>query len=496
MTTVNENNNMQPTSDRIDSQAKNRSNSSVDDEIDVSVWFRTGQRKTGYIRGRTFDLKEVQYSAIDNNAILEGDILLGTLEEVEKFGEMVQSGAVPRGIGVTNRDKRWPKGIIPYVIDESISVERHEIIHRAMEHWREKTPIQFVERTSGNENKYPNYVRIQKQENGCFATLGMAKNEQIINLGDNCYEFGIIVHEIGHTVGLYHEQSRENRDQFVEVLKDNIEFKDEVGGGPSRDQPDGENDTYVINFAQEINDGDDIGEYDYDSIMHYPSTAFGRKVNGKTLTTIEPLEPNKEEKRKRMGQRKGLSQGDIAAVKYMYKDIVEPVPTPEPTPTPTPEPNPTPEPTQPTQETDIVSVYQYYADKPVWRYLYDKKQSEDFVRDGWKFDRIVFQAFGPKQAGTVPVYRFAAEGEPWRHMLSQKAEIDGWINEDVVFYAFEDEKPDIQDSSLAERLRPIYQYYAIDTEGRWRYQYSPKSDIKDGWQSEGPAFYALLPTNA
>jgi hypothetical protein len=40
--------------------------------------------------------------------------------------------------------------------------------------------------------------------------------------------------------------------------------------------------------------------------MHYPSNAFGKMVNGTPLTTIEPLDPDKEGKRRRMGQRRGL----------------------------------------------------------------------------------------------------------------------------------------------------------------------------------------------
>ena len=46
--------------------------------------------RTGYIRGNTFEAKEVRYEVVDGKAIFEGDIVLGTAEEVERFSETVR----------------------------------------------------------------------------------------------------------------------------------------------------------------------------------------------------------------------------------------------------------------------------------------------------------------------------------------------------------------------------------------------------------------------
>ena len=62
------------------------------------------------------------------------------------------------------------------------------------------------------------------------------------------------------------------------------------------------------NFDQHIQDGIDLGAYDYESIMHYPRDAFS--ANGED--TVIPKKSGVE-----IGQRKKLSAGDIASVKKL-----------------------------------------------------------------------------------------------------------------------------------------------------------------------------------
>ena len=107
--------------------------------------------------------------------------------------------------------------------------------------------------------------------------------------GPGC-DKGSTIHEIGHTVGLWHEQSREDRDRFIRILFENIEAGKEH------------------NFDQHITDGDDIGRYDFGSIMHYDRFAFSKNDN----PTIETLHGES------IGQRSGLSDADIQAVNFMY----------------------------------------------------------------------------------------------------------------------------------------------------------------------------------
>lgn len=45
---------------------------------------------------------------------------------------------------------------------------------------------------------------------------------QAISIGKNCDKFGIVVHELGHVVGFWHEHTRPDRDQNVAIINQNI----------------------------------------------------------------------------------------------------------------------------------------------------------------------------------------------------------------------------------------------------------------------------------
>lgn len=62
------------------------------------------------------------------------------------------------------------------------------------------------------------------------------------------------------------------------------------------------------NFAKHVVDGQDLGQYDYNSIMHYPRWAFSK--NGKD-TIVPKIDVE-------IGQRTELSAGDIAAIEFLY----------------------------------------------------------------------------------------------------------------------------------------------------------------------------------
>lgn len=228
--------------------------------------------------------RPAKFTEIDGEAIYQGDIVLGTPEEVRR-GELANG----RAVGVPDPEFRWPGGVIPYVADASVRAR----VEAAIAHWQEKTPFRFRPHQVNDTD----YVAFKPGPPlVCKSPVGRRGGEQTITLGSGC-NVGATIHEIGHTVGLWHEQSREDRDEFVTIVWENID-------------PD---DSY--NFDQHVLDGDDLGTYDYGSIMHYRRDAFS--INGED--TIVPTEPGQE-----IGQRHGLSAGDIAGLKMMYPGLAWP----------------------------------------------------------------------------------------------------------------------------------------------------------------------------
>jgi plastocyanin len=128
---------------------------------------------------------------------------------------------------------------------------------------------------------------------GCASYVGRQGGMQPIMLADNC-STGNTVHEIAHALGMFHEQSRCDRDTYVEILWANIQQG------------------YEHNFDLICEGATDLYDYAEGSLMHYPAWAFS--VNGEpTIRSLRGLDHL-------MGQRSDLGPTDVATIDALYQN--------------------------------------------------------------------------------------------------------------------------------------------------------------------------------
>ncbi|VDO48126.1 unnamed protein product [Onchocerca flexuosa] len=163
----------------------------------------------------------------------------------------------------------WPNGRVPYVISPAYSNNSKLIIMEAFKEYRRLTCVRFVPKKLFDFN----YIYIAPND-GCYSMIGNNGGRQEVSLGDGCLKKGVVIHELMHALGFFHEQKQ--FDKYSAAIIDDL-------GSP----------------------------YDYDSVMHYSARAFSK--NGKP--TILPKSIDKIIK---IGQRRGLSPIDVWKINKLY----------------------------------------------------------------------------------------------------------------------------------------------------------------------------------
>lgn len=277
---------------------------------------------SGFLTGPGLYEHPVRYAVVDGRAIHDGCIDMGPAEQVA--AEAVETarrrelrlttafagsedGAVPpgaRGIGEpTSSQFLWTNGQVAYTVDAGVPNQAR--VTDAINHLQQNTGIRFTLRTSANAASWPNWINIISNGNASSSSspVGMRGGRQDLRLADG-HPWGVLVHEFLHALGVYHEQSRSDRDSFVEIKWDNIQ------DGPP---PEGENDARH-NFQTKPGSTDYFG-YDYGSLMHYPGTSFAKDPS---KPTIVPRQSGVT-----IGQRNGMSFGDRQTIAKMYERFYE-----------------------------------------------------------------------------------------------------------------------------------------------------------------------------
>ncbi|KAK6046525.1 astacin, partial [Cooperia oncophora] len=199
----------------------------------------------------------------------EGDIL--QLRNLKKNGTKVYNALY------SNSDLKWiltdedGNIRIPYTITGPFNSAGKRAIAVAMKRIAKNTCIRFIERK--DEEDYVDLVN--KEGEGCYTSVGRIGGRGIVQLESSddatCMTTPIVMHELMHVAGLWHEHQRYDRDNYIEVMYKNIakEYHDQF--------------TKVSPFQATTYNV----PYDYESLMHYGKRAFA-KPNKISMRTRDP----------------------------------------------------------------------------------------------------------------------------------------------------------------------------------------------------------------
>ena len=135
----------------------------------------------------------------------------------------------------------WRGGIVPYEINPDLG--NQTAIAAAIVTFEQQTNLRFVQRLAQDD-----YIRFSKQTRGnANSKLGRQGGQQFVNASLNAE--GVILHELGHAVGMTHEHQREDRDDFMIFHEDRVTEEAE------------QYETVDLEARTE--------KYDFESLMHY-----------------------------------------------------------------------------------------------------------------------------------------------------------------------------------------------------------------------------------
>lgn len=197
------------------------------------------------LRGATW----VPYSINGDDVMVGDDVVLGTVAEV--LGASLDADApVARSLGESSLSQRWPNQIVYYELDVNVGPANTNIINQALNNLEAVLPLRFVQNSNA-----PDRVHFVLWGNsfGLSEGIGMSGGVQKIKLQQTT-NAPTVVHEVLHALGLFHEQQRPDRDNFVDYHPECVNPGSEGN---------------FTKFVSELH----LGPYDLASLMHYRGTS-------------------------------------------------------------------------------------------------------------------------------------------------------------------------------------------------------------------------------
>lgn len=186
---------------------------------------------------------------------------------------------------------------MPVAFDASVSADHQAYFFDVCGRWSKTAGVQCVPASVGEDALT---VIAGPPMSGCHSVVGYGPHYRALNLEASCWSDSLVLHEIGHALGLLHEHQRADRDAFVAVDYSNV-------------QP-------AYRFAFDHGFGRTHGPYDLRSVMHYQFYAFAADGGRPSLTPrdAQSLPMHEMGGGLAFGSQIFPSSGDRAAMRSIY----------------------------------------------------------------------------------------------------------------------------------------------------------------------------------
>ena len=195
------------------------------------------------------------------------------------------------------KGRMWHSGRLVYEFAPEVKRDHRTLFVQTCKSFTGHAGISCFERNKDPIYGDKDYVYVYDDPKENHSMVGMVGGKQ--KIGIHHWTSRAITHEIMHALGWEHEHSRSDRDQYVRVIWENIERGKEHNFEVSRH-------------------AETWSTYDFESIMHYHSTAFSIDWQaGKK--TIEPL-PEYRHMESIIGRSETPSRTDLKELAARYRE--------------------------------------------------------------------------------------------------------------------------------------------------------------------------------